>query len=162
MHFGFTLDSSDLDLWNIDLLGAHLDLLDTDNSSKHFVCFQNVLQTSSRHVFKTSSRHIFKAFSRHVFKTSSRYVFTTSWRHLQCNNFLSSKASLRRVQETSSGCLVLVRCLQGVFAGRLEDVLEDEKLLRWRRTEDALKTNKCLLGYKVFIVFFTKRNLFRC
>ena len=146
MHFGFTLDSSDLDLWNIDLLGAHLDLLDTDNSSKHFVCFQNVLQTSSRHVFKTSSR----------------YVFTTSWRHLQCNNFLSSKASLRRVQETSSGCLVLVRCLQGVFAGRLKDVLEDEKLLRWRRTEDALKTNKCLLGYKVFIVFFTKRNLFRC
>ena len=141
MHFGFTLDSSDLDLWNIDLLGAHLDLLDTDNSSKHFVCFQNVLQTSSRHVFKTSSRHIFKAFSRHVFKTSSRYVFTTSWRHLQCNNFLSSKASLRRVQETSSGCLVLVRCLQGVFAGRLEDVLEDEKLLRWRRTEDALKTS---------------------
>ena len=162
MHFGFTLDSSDLDLWNIDLLGAHLDLLDTDNSSKHFVCFQNVLQTSSRHVFKTSSRHIFKAFSRHVFKTSSRYVFTTSWRHLQCNNFLSSKASLRRVQETSSGCLVLVRCLQGVFAGRLEDVLEDEKLLRWRRLEDVLKTNKCLLGYKVFIVFFTKRNLFRC
>ena len=133
MHFGFTLDSSDLDLWNIDLLGAHLDLLDTDNSSKHFVCFQNVLQTSSRHIFKT--------FSRHVFKTSSRYVFTTSWRHLQCNNFLSSKASLRRVQETSSGCLVLVRCLQGVFAGRLEDVLEDEKLLRWRRTEDALKTS---------------------
>ena len=141
MHFGFTLDSSDLDLWNIDLLGAHLDLLDTDNSSKHFVCFQNVLQTSSRHVFKTSSRHIFKTFSRHVFKTSSRYVFTTSWRHLQCNNFLSSKASLRRVQETSSGCLVLVRCLQGVFAGRLEDVLEDEKLWRWRRTEDALKTS---------------------
>ena len=133
MHFGFTLDSSDLDLWNIDLLGAHLDLLDTDNSSKHFVCFQNVLQTSSRHIFKT--------FSRHVFKTSSRYVFTTSWRHLQCNNFLSSKASLRRVQETSSGCLVLVRCLQGVFAGRLEDALEDEKLLRWRRTEDALKTS---------------------
>ena len=38
MHFGFTLDSSYMDLWNIDLLDARLDLLDTDNSSKHFVC----------------------------------------------------------------------------------------------------------------------------
>ena len=36
MHFGFTLDSSDKDLWNIDLLDVHLDLLGTDNSSKHF------------------------------------------------------------------------------------------------------------------------------
>ena len=159
MHFGFTLDSSDKDLWNIDLLGAHLDLLDTDNSSKHFVCFQDVLQASSRHVFKASSRHVFKTSSRHIFKTSSRYVFMPSWRHLQRNNFLSSKASLRRLQEASSGRLVLVRCLQGVFARHLEDVLEDEKLLRWRRNwrrlEDVLKTNKCLLGYKVFLVFFT-------
>ena len=30
MHFGFTLDSLDMDLQNIDLLDAHLDLLDTD------------------------------------------------------------------------------------------------------------------------------------
>ena len=29
MYFGFTLDSSDKDLWNIDLLHADLDLLDT-------------------------------------------------------------------------------------------------------------------------------------
>ena len=33
MHFGFTLDSSDIDLWNTDLSDAHLDLLDTDNKS---------------------------------------------------------------------------------------------------------------------------------
>ena len=38
MHFGFTLDSPDMDLWNIDLLDARLDLLDTDNSSKNFIC----------------------------------------------------------------------------------------------------------------------------
>ena len=25
MHFGFALDSSDIDLWNIDLLDTHLD-----------------------------------------------------------------------------------------------------------------------------------------
>ena len=58
MHFGFALDLSDIDLLNIDLLDqryTHLDLLDTDIPSKHFVCFQDVLRTSSRHVFKTSS-----------------------------------------------------------------------------------------------------------
>ena len=58
MNFGFALDLSDIDLLNIDLLDqryTHLDLLDTDIPSKHFVCFQDVLRTSSRHVFKTSS-----------------------------------------------------------------------------------------------------------
>ena len=28
MHFGFALDLSDIELWNIDLLDTHLDLLD--------------------------------------------------------------------------------------------------------------------------------------
>ena len=28
MHFGFALLPSNIDLWNIDLLDAHLDLLD--------------------------------------------------------------------------------------------------------------------------------------
>ena len=37
MHFGFTLDSSDIDLLNIDMLDTHLDLLDTDIPSKHFI-----------------------------------------------------------------------------------------------------------------------------
>ena len=60
MHFGFALDSSDIDLRNIDLLDTHLDLLDTDNPNKRFVCLQDVLKTSPRHVFKTSSRHVFK------------------------------------------------------------------------------------------------------
>ena len=55
MHFGFALELS-----NIDLLDTHLDLLDTDIPSKHFVCLQDVFKTSSRHVFKTSSRHVFK------------------------------------------------------------------------------------------------------
>ena len=75
MHFGFTLDLSDVDLLNIDLLDqryAHSDLLDTDISSKHFACLQDVVQTSSRHVFKKSSRYVFKTSSRHVFMTSSR------------------------------------------------------------------------------------------
>ena len=105
MHFGFALELSDIDLWNIDLLDTHLDLLDTDIPSKYFACLHNVFKTSSRHVFKTSSRHVFKTSSRHVFKTSSRYVFKTSsrhvfktsWRRLQRNNFSSSKMSSRRL-----------------------------------------------------------------
>ena len=59
MHFGFALDSSDIDLLNIDLLDTHLDLLDTDIPSKHFVCLQDVLKTSSKHVFKTSFADVF-------------------------------------------------------------------------------------------------------
>ena len=47
MHFGFALDSSDIDLLNIDLLDTHLDLLDTDILNKQFVCLQDVLKTSS-------------------------------------------------------------------------------------------------------------------
>ena len=128
MHFGFALELSDIDLWNIDLLDTHLVLLSpkkyTNIPSKYFVWLHKIFITSSRHVFKTSSRHVFKTFSRYVFKTSSRHVFKTSSRPLQRNNFLSSKTSWRR----------------------LEDVLEDVKLLRWRHVEDVFKTNKCLLG----------------
>ena len=29
MHFGFAMDSSDTDMWDIDLLDKDLDLLDT-------------------------------------------------------------------------------------------------------------------------------------
>ena len=47
MHFRFALDSSDIDLLNIDLLDTHLDLLDTDIPSKQFACLQHVFKTSS-------------------------------------------------------------------------------------------------------------------
>ena len=36
MHFGFVLDLSDTDL--LDQRYTHLDLLDTDITSKHFIC----------------------------------------------------------------------------------------------------------------------------
>ena len=128
MHFGFALELSDIDLWNIDLLDTHLDLLDTDIPSKYFVCLHSVFKTSSRYVFKTSSRHVFKTSSRHVFKTSSR--------RLQRNNFSSSKTSCKRSSKR----------LCKTSSRRIQDVLEDVKLLRWRRVEDVFKTNKCLLG----------------
>ena len=107
MQFGFALELSDIDLWSIDLLHTHLDLLDTDIPSKYFVSLHSVFKTSSRYVFKTSSRYAFKTSSRHVFKTFSRNVFKMSSR---------------------------------VFARSLQDVLEDLKLLRWRRVEDVVKT----------------------
>ena len=34
MHFGFTVELSDIDLWNIYLLDTHLDLLDKDIPSQ--------------------------------------------------------------------------------------------------------------------------------
>ena len=60
MHFGFALELSNVDLLNIDLLDTHLDLLDTDIPSKHFVCLQDVLKTSSRYVFKTCLQDVLK------------------------------------------------------------------------------------------------------
>ena len=63
MQFGFALELPDIDLWSIDLLDTHLDLLDTDVPSKYFVSLHSV--------FKKSSRYIFKASSGHVFNTSS-------------------------------------------------------------------------------------------
>ena len=129
MHFGFALDLSDIDLWNIDLLDTHLDLLDTDINSKHFLWLQDVLKTSSRYVVKTSSKHVFKTSSRHVLKTSSAQqffvfqdVFKTScerfWRRLGRRKIFTLKKCWRRLQDMS-----------------------------WRCLQDVLKTNNCLLGY---------------
>ena len=58
MYFGFALDLSYIDLLNIDLLHeryTHLDLLDTDIPSKHFVCLRDVFKTCLQDVLKASS-----------------------------------------------------------------------------------------------------------
>ena len=44
MHFGFALDSLDIDLWNVDLSDTYLDLLDTDVLNRPSVCLQDVLK----------------------------------------------------------------------------------------------------------------------
>ena len=41
MHFGFALELSYIDLWNIDLLDTHLGFLYTDTPRKYFVCLHN-------------------------------------------------------------------------------------------------------------------------
>ena len=63
MHFGFTLELSNVDLLNIDLLDTHLDLLNTDIPSKYFAFLHNIFKRSSRHVFKTCLQDVFKTFS---------------------------------------------------------------------------------------------------
>ena len=56
MHFGFTLELSNIDLPNIDLLDTHLDFLDTAIPGKYFVSVHSVFKTSSRYILKTSGR----------------------------------------------------------------------------------------------------------
>ena len=116
MHFGFTLGSSDIDLWN----DAHLDLWDTGFSSKHFFCLQNVLTTSSiqssRRLQYMSSSRLQDICSRHLQDMSSRCLQDKSSRRLQRNNFLSFKKLLR------------YRCDEDVFKTCLRT--------SWRRLEE--------------------------
>ena len=114
MHFGFALDLSDKDLLNIDLLDqryTHLYLL--------------VSKTSWRRLQDMSSRRLQNMSSSRLQDMSSKRLedfFSVTIFHLP-----------RRFP----------RCLQDVFkmsSRRLQDVLKDEKLLRWRRVEDVLKT----------------------
>ena len=70
------------------MLDTHWNFLDTGNSRKHFVCLQDFLQTSSRHIFKTSwlqffvFQDVFKMSLQVFFKTLSSVIFVlkTSWR----------------------------------------------------------------------------------
>ena len=79
MHFEFALDLSDIDLWNIDLLDAHLDLLDTDIPSKHFVCLQDILKIiqdiSSRHLQNMPSRRLQDMSSKRLEEVFSVTIF---------------------------------------------------------------------------------------
>ena len=124
MHFGITLDSSDKDLWNIDFLDTYLDLLDTDIPSKHLLVFT----TSWECLQDMSSTRLQDVFS------------VTILRFPRCfQMFPRCFQMFKDVSKTS--CEMSWR--------RLEDVLENEELLRWRRVdhvfkaclEDALKTS---------------------
>ena len=90
------------------MLDTHLDLLDTDITTKHFVCLQNLLKTSSRHVFKTSGRRLQrKSFlsSKTSWKTKNCYaedVLKTFSRHV-------SKTSLRRLEDQQMFAGYIVR-----------------------------------------------------
>ena len=130
MHFGFTLDSSVTDLWNIDLLDAYLDLLDTYIFSKHYVCLLDVLQISSRHVFKTL------------------------WRRLQRNNFLSSKTFSRRLAR----CLQDTFKTSSRYLGRRQIAtlsLEDVLKMSWRPTNVCWETTSLSLRLNIYTATIT-------
>ena len=112
-HFGFALDFSDIDLRNIDLLDTHLDLLDTDITSKIFFASE----TSWRCLQGMSSRRLQDMCSR---RFEDVFRVTTFRLPRRLENVLPE------VLKTSSR--------------RLPDVLEDVKLLRWRYVEDVFRT----------------------
>ena len=64
MHFGFTLELSDIDLWNTDLLDTHLGLLNPEISiqispvSILFVSIKSL--TGLQDIFKTCLQDVFK------------------------------------------------------------------------------------------------------
>ena len=142
MHFEFALDLSDIDLWNIDLLDAHLDLLDTDIPSKHFVCLQDILKI----IQDISSRHLQNMPSRRLQDMSSK-----------------------RLEEVFSVTIFcLPRRLEDVFKMSLQDVLKDKKILCWRHVGNVFNTCledvfKSLEGQQMFaglIVDWTKKSTF--
>ena len=100
MHFGFALELSNIDLWNIDLLDTHLDLLDTDIPSKYFVSLHSAFKTSWRYVFKTSWRQVFKTSSRRL-QRNIFSSFKTSSRLLGRSKIVTLKIGWRRLQDMS-------------------------------------------------------------
>ena len=122
MHFGFALELSDIGLLNINLLDTHLDLLNTDIPSKCFVCLHDVFKTSSRSFQNMSSRRHKDVFSVTNFRPPKRLedvmpdVLKTPWICLGRRKIVTLNTYWR--------------CLQYLY---------------WRRLEDVLKTNKCLL-----------------
>ena len=80
-----------------------------------------------------------------ILKTSSRHLLKTSSTRLQRNNFTSSKTSWRLVVENEK--LLRWRRIEDMFRRRLENMcyrcLEG---ISWRRLEDTMETNNILTG----------------
>ena len=131
------------------LLDTHLDFLDADISSKHFVYLQDV----------------FKMFQRHVLKTSSRHVFKLSCRRLQRNIFSSSKTSWRCLEDVfNRSSVVFARRLQDVLDiledknGYAEDVLQTSSRHILKTTARRLEDKQVLPGYVHLDVSWPKKQ----
>ena len=97
MHFGFALELSGIDLWNIDLLYTHLDLLDTDI---HSILFFSIV--SSRRLQDMSLRHRQGMSSRSLQRndfSSSKTSCKMSSRRLRRNKIVTLKKCWRRLQD---------------------------------------------------------------
>ena len=137
MYFGFALDASAIELWDIDLLDTELDLLDTDIPSKHFVCLQDIFKMFWRHVLKTYLLQ--DGFSLTIFRLP---------RHLQDILWDVFKTSLKRVRRWK--IVTLKMCWRRIPG------------MSWRRLQDIFKTNKCLLGciWNILMIFLVCMHFF--
>ena len=136
-------------MWDIDLLDADLGLLDTDISSKHFVCLQGVLKTSSRDVFKKWLQDVFNTFFEGVLKIWLQDVFSikffifqdvlkTSWRYsrhfAKCLQGRQKNLMLKTTIDIFKTCLVD----QQTFAGKVPN-------------------QKMKIYHKVLIIYFSHK-----
>ena len=119
MHFGFAIDSSDINLWDIDYLDTDLDLLYTDTPLNTLF----VSSASSRGLQDIYSRRLEDVFNLTIFHLSKRLedvlkssgeIFSGRLQDVLEDNKL---LRWRRVEDICKSCL-----------------------------EDVLKTNKCFLG----------------
>ena len=69
MHFGFALELPDIDLWNIDFLDIHLDLLYTDVFK---TCLQDMYSRRLQDMYSRRLQDMSSTRLQDVFKTSSR------------------------------------------------------------------------------------------
>ena len=105
MNLGFAFDSSDKDLWDVDLLDTDLDLLDTNIPNQNFAFLQDVFKTCLQDILKCSNHleDVLKTFLQDISKTSSRrfeIVLKTSWRPMtQRKIFALIKTSWRSLED---------------------------------------------------------------
>ena len=105
MNLGFAFDSSDKDLWDVDLLDTDLDLLDTNIPNQNFAFLQDVSKTCLQDILKCSNHleDVLKTFLQDISKTSLRrfeIVLKTSWRPMtQRKIFALIKTSWRSLED---------------------------------------------------------------
>ena len=116
-----------------------------------------ICMTSWRRFLKTSWRRLVNTSWRHLVNTSWRRLVNTSWKRL-------AKKCWRRVKSSWD---VFRRGFANTFWRSLEDALEDEKLLHWRRLWDVFRTswktrNVCSAVSKKVYRFYKRWVLSKC
>ena len=134
MHFAFVLELSNIDLWNIDVLVTHLDLLDTVSSVS--ILFVSIM--SSRRLQDISSRHL-QGMSSRRFQGMSSIILE----NIFSATFLSSKTSSRLLVRRK--IVTLKTCWR-----RFQD-------MSWRRLQDQQMFVGKRLRHRFFLVNFAKR-----
>ena len=73
---------------------------------------------------------------------SEQFFYRAPYFMYKLQNIMASSRRLARcLQEVfKTSCMMPSRCLCKTSSGRLQDVLDNVKLLRWRRVEDVFKT----------------------